>query len=101
MKCQKCNKEMDRDIGGDLTFPGIVASVAPTLKGVEVTVRLEPPQDTQENIDYFNKQLGKYSNGKGECHIAICYECYIDNLFSGYPVILAKPIINKKGGNRQ
>ena len=70
MECQKCNKEMDRDDGGA------------TLKGIEVRVEVEPSQDTEGNIAYRNLQLGKYSNGKGESHIAICYECYIDSLFN-------------------
>ena len=26
--------------------------------------------------------LGKYSNGAGECDVAICFECYIDGLFN-------------------
>jgi len=54
----------------------------PTLKGGVVEVHLVEPMKTQENIDYFNLQLGKYSNGNGECKVAICYECYIDGLFS-------------------
>jgi len=69
MQCQKCNKEMDREDG------------EPIMKGIIVEVKIEPPQNTKENIDYNNLQLGKYSDGKGECHIAICYECYIDGLF--------------------
>ena len=68
MRCQNCGKEMDRYDGG------------PTLKGIEVGVKLESP--TEENIAYNNAQLGKYSDGKGECRVGICYECYIDTLFS-------------------
>lgn len=69
MKCYKCGKEMGREDGGN------------TLKGVDINVILDEVQRTPENIDYFNKQLGKYSDGKGECHVGICYECYIDGLF--------------------
>ena len=85
MECFKCDKEMDRKDGGA------------TLKGICVDITLqEKPRDggykideivvtsnlcTPENIAYNNLQLGKYSDGKGECHVAICYECYIDGLF--------------------
>jgi len=72
MKCYKCGKEMDRE-----------NSLA-TIKGIEIEIdvamRLEPvlPGD----IEYYNQQLGKYSDGQGRCHIGICYECYIDGLFN-------------------
>ena len=69
MKCQNCGKEMDNP-NGDYS-----------IKGVEVTVSLEGVQRTPENIEYVNRQLGKYADGNGGCHIAICYECYIDRLF--------------------
>jgi len=52
-----------------------------TIKGLSVDVTIEEPDRTRENIDYNNIQFGKYSNGDGECHIAICYECYIDGVF--------------------
>jgi len=60
-----------------------------TLRGIVVDVSPAPddPNDistvvvSQETIDYFNIQLGKYSNWNGECHVGICYECYIDGLF--------------------
>ena len=68
MKCIKCGKEMDREDGG------------PTIKGVTVDVTME--EHSKETIDYNNIQLGKYSDGNGECHVGICYECYIDGLFS-------------------
>ena len=80
MKCYKCGKEMDRE-DGNLTIQGIK---------VDVTLQEEPSEDcltivsnlrTPENIAYNNLQLGKYSNGNGECHVGICYECYIDGLF--------------------
>lgn len=66
MNCWKCNKEMEKF----------------KLIGVEVKVQLDESQKTKENIDYYNKQLGKYSNREGECDVAICYECYIDGLFN-------------------
>jgi len=69
MKCFRCGKEMEREDG------------APTIKGMTVDVTIDKPTRTQETIDYNNIQLGKYSNGDGECHVAICYECYIDGLF--------------------
>ena len=53
-----------------------------TFKGIDVNVILDGVQKTPENIAYFNKQLGKYSDGNGECHVAICYECYI-----GFPKV--------------
>jgi len=81
MKCFKCGKEMDREDSG-LTIKGICVDI--TLEdeisppeGVVITSNLHTP----ENITYNNLQLGKYSNGKGECHVATCYECYIDGLF--------------------
>ena len=72
MKCFKCNKEMDREDGGA------------TMKGVKVDVTIEEHVWTKETKDYNNLQLGKYSNGNGECHVAACYECYIDGLFGLY-----------------
>ncbi len=60
---------MDREDGGTV------------LKGVVVTIDVKEEARTQANIDYYNKQLGKYSDGKGECKVGICYECYIDGLF--------------------
>ena len=69
MKCYKCSKEMDREDGG------------PTIKGIMVDVTIPEPEKTDETINYNNRQLGKYSNGHGECHVGICYECAIDGLF--------------------
>jgi hypothetical protein len=69
MNCWKCAKEMDRDDGGG------------TLSGVDVKV-LFFDKPTPEDIAYRNLQLGKYSDGDGECHVGICYECYIDGLFN-------------------
>jgi len=72
MKCFKCSKEMERaDSNG-------------TMKGIVVDVIIDKPNRTQETIAYNNLQLGKYSDGKGECHVGICYECYIDGLFNMY-----------------
>ena len=68
MKCQNCGKEIGRSDGG------------PTLEGIKIVVELE--SSTEETITYNNAQLGKYSDGKGESHVGICYECYIDTLFS-------------------
>ena len=68
MNCWKCGKEMDRDDGG------------PTIKGVDVRV-IQGGDKSEATIAYNNLQLGKYSNGEGECHVAICYECYINGLF--------------------
>ena len=70
MKCFKCGKEMENP-DGDYS-----------IKGVEVEVSLEGVQRTPGNIEYTNKQLGKYADGKGGCHVAICCECYIDGLFN-------------------
>lgn len=68
MRCFKCGKEMDREDDG------------PSIKGIDVTIS-QDLAPTQETIDYNNTQLGKYSDGEGGCHVAICYECYIDGLF--------------------
>ena len=81
MKCFKCGKEMDRE-DGNLTIEGIRVDVTlqdkiSPLDSLVITSNLHTP----ENIAYNNLQLGKYSDGKGECHVAICYECYIDGLF--------------------
>jgi len=84
MKCQKCGKEMDNPKGDY------------QLKGVEVIVSLQGMQRTKENIEYTNIQLGKYADGNGGCKVAICYECYIDNLFSGYPVFQHSPTYIKQ-----
>lgn len=69
MKCFKCGKEMDREDGGN------------TLRGIEVDIPITPSEQTREDIDYRNAQFGKYSDGSGGCHVAICFECYIDTLF--------------------
>ena len=87
MQCWKCKKEMDREAGGNHDLPGIKPRNKMTIKGVDVTVVLSPPNNTPENIEYYNQQLGKYSDGKGGCRVGICYECYIDNLFSAYPMV--------------
>ena len=72
MNCSKCGKNIDNPNGSY------------TIKGIVVKVGFGNGQKTPENIDYANKQLGKYSNGEGECDIAICYECYIDTLFHNF-----------------
>ncbi len=69
MECYKCGKEMGRTDGG------------PIIAGVKVDVTMNASDKTKKTIDYNNGQLGKYSDGNGECHVAICYECYIDGLF--------------------
>ena len=71
MKCFKCSKEMDRENDDDIT-----------VKGIVIDVIIEESQRTKSTIAYNNTQLGKYSNGKGECHVGICYECYIDGVFN-------------------
>ena len=68
-RCFKCGKEMER-ADGNLT-----------IRGLTVDITIEEPNRTQETIDHNNLQLGKYSDGNGECHVGICYECYIDGLF--------------------
>ena len=69
MKCWKCDKEMGRENSRE------------TLGGIEVEVKMNLTPVLPDDIDYYNKQLGKYSDGKGECKVGICYECYIDGLF--------------------
>ncbi len=70
MECFKCSKEMTREDGG------------PTLTGVEVVVSSASENEVPnpETVEYFNKQLGKHSDGTGSCHVVICFECYIDGL---------------------
>jgi len=70
MKCFKCGKETQSE-DGDYT-----------IQGIRVDVILEEPNRAPETIAYNNLQLGKYSDGDGECHVCICYECYIDGMFS-------------------
>ena len=69
MECWKCNKEMGR------------GSSRALLKGIEVQVKVALDPILPEDIEYYDKQLGKYSNGNGGCEVSICYECYIDGLF--------------------
>jgi len=69
LKCWKCGKDMERDDGGTV------------IKGIEVTVHHDHDYLTPADIEHNNRQLGKYGNGQGQCKVAICYECYIDNLF--------------------
>ena len=54
-----------------------------TIKGLVVNFYLPPKTSisTPEDIAWNNLQLGKYNDGKGECHVGICCECYIDGLF--------------------
>lgn len=70
MFCRKCDKAMHRNDGN-----------ATTIVGIKVEITLTGKDNTSENIEYNNLQLGKYSDGNGECEVAICYECYIDGLF--------------------
>ncbi len=75
MKCWKCGKEMDRDLS--------INEEGSNFHGCDVRLHLESEEmRTPEQIAYNNIQLGKYSDGKGECHVAICYECYIDGQFN-------------------
>ena len=67
--CRRCGKDMGRGDDG------------PTIKGIKVTVQLGETQQTPADIEYNNRQLGKYSDGNGGCDVGICYECYIDVLF--------------------
>ena len=70
LKCWKCGKDMERDDGGSV------------IKGIVVNVcNYGPAKLTPADIEYNNRQLSKYGNGQGQCDVAICYECYIDNLF--------------------
>lgn len=80
MKCFKCDKEIDRADGG-LTLEGISVKVEQPDEANKGEVPGKNLIMTELTIDYNNKQLGKYSDGKGGCHVAICYECYIDGLF--------------------
>ena len=92
MKCFKCGREMDRE-DGQMTIKGICVDV--TLQAetsAPDSLIITSNQSTPENIAYNNLQLGKYSDGNGGCHVAICYECYIDGLFQ----IKVKPY---KGAN--
>jgi len=70
MKCYKCGKEMARETSRAI------------LKGIDVEVKIDLDPILPDDVEYYNLQLGKYSNGKGECHVGICYECYIDGLFN-------------------
>ena len=75
MKCFKCGKDMDNPLG-DFTLWGCSVNVSVNVSAVS-------PDATPEDIAYANRQLGKYSDGKGGCNVATCYECYIDGLFQG------------------
>jgi len=52
-----------------------------TIRGTVVELKYDKKNPKQEDIEYFNLQLGRFADGKGGCHVAICYECYIDGLF--------------------
>lgn len=68
MLCWKCSKEISRETS------------RATLVGISVDVKMNLDPILPGDIDYLNEQLGKYSDGNGECHIALCYECYLDGL---------------------
>ncbi len=80
MKCWKCQKEMHREDGKEAS-PGIKFDISMQDEPSKDCVTISSNLRTPENIAYNNLQLGKYSDGNGECHVAICYECYIDTLF--------------------
>ncbi len=71
--CCKCGKDMSNPTGNTV------------IRGVSVRVQIGLDPTTQSDIAYNNKQLGKYSDGNGECDVSTCYECYIDALF-GVPL---------------
>ena len=70
MKCLKCGKETSRE-NNRVTLIGMYA---------KVKMNLDPT--LPDDIDYYNQQLGKYSNGQGECEVCLCYECYLDGMFN-------------------
>uniref|UniRef100_A0A6M3LVT4 Uncharacterized protein n=1 Tax=viral metagenome TaxID=1070528 RepID=A0A6M3LVT4_9ZZZZ len=65
MKCIRCTKEISRSDSDTL------------LVGIDIQVSKDTTT-TEADIEYMNKQLGKYSDGNGGCHVQVCYECYID-----------------------
>lgn len=70
INCFKCGKRISRDDGGV------------EKKGQEVNLNIASYIEiTPVDIEYLNRQLGKYSDGKGGCDVAICLECYIDKVF--------------------
>ena len=68
VNCIKCNKKISRDDGG------------PETMALKLTVTIK--DETPENIAYQKLQLGKYADSKGECEIALCWECKIDNIIA-------------------
>lgn len=68
MNCQKCGKRMN------------MRGMRIPLPGKRIRANFIYPL-SQEEIEYRNEQLGKYSDDAGECDVAICYECYIDKEF--------------------
>ncbi len=54
----------------------------PDLTGLDI--RVSPASEnvppSPGTVDYFNKQLGKHSDGAGSCHIEICFECFLDGV---------------------
>ena len=73
MKCWKCGKETASDDGQI------------DLKGLSINIRSDGVNKSTDAIEYRNKQLGKYSDGHGECYVALCLECYIDGLLLAPP----------------
>ncbi len=70
MECFECGKEMTME-DGEPSLTDCVIRVSPASENVI------PSPGT---VDYFNKQLGKHSDGAGSCHIEICFGCYIDGV---------------------
>lgn len=70
MLCDRCGKQMSREDGMDKF----------ELSGVDVSIHLSDDVKTPENIEYYNKQMGRYSNGEGCCHLSLCIECWFDSL---------------------
>ncbi len=71
MKCWECGKQIDRADNGAIIY------------GIKIDVVAD--NITPQTLEYYNLQLGKYSNGVGECHVALCYECWIDHLLGVTP----------------
>ena len=71
LTCWKCGKT--------ISFP---ENEEAELYGLLVTVEFKEGENPPaELIEYNNRQLGKYSDGTGQCRVALCYECYIDRQF--------------------
>ncbi len=73
-QCGRCLKDIHRQ--EDECVEGKPEG-GPVIYGKIVFYKKQHDIDPKD-IAYLNRQLGRYSDGNGECDVRLCYECMID-----------------------